>query len=77
MGDLLCDQNTPNRPIRHRWKSRLALARLNICRRCALSISNWAQGTAIAEVQRAELGLANAQCVFQGDLEYRLELTGR
>ena len=43
MGDLLCDQNTPNRPIRHRWKSRLALARLNICRRGALSISNWAK----------------------------------
>ena len=72
---LLRGGDTPKDRVRRR-SEQFACARLDIRRRRIVG-SNRAEAISLAEVQRAELGLANAHRVLQHGLEHRLQRAGR
>src|SRR6516162_9824635 len=75
--DPLRGSSTAERPVRRRLKPRLALARLNMCRRHLASSGNRTEAVGVAKVQITEPGFANSRGVFQYGFEDWLQLAGR
>src|SRR5262249_11714982 len=76
VGDLFCGCHKPKRRIRGRSDQRLAPARRGISWRRVVR-GNHAEAISVAEIEIAELGLAEPRRVLKQGLKYRLKLAGR
>src|SRR5262245_66414715 len=77
VGDFLGSCDTPQRRIRWWLNLQPGLTRLEIRKWRVVGGGNRAEGVGVAKVQRGKFSVANARCVCQHRIEYRLQFAGR
>src|SRR5262245_13988894 len=77
LGNFLGSCGTSQRRIRRGLKLHPGLTRLEIRKWRVVGSGNYAQAVSVAKEQCGKFGIANARCVCQHRIEYRLQFAGR